>query len=74
MLDLFTTRLKQDVDRYCQQKYGLVQVTFDSLVPVEDNAARIEFAVNDPAGGFITRHYGTATYADGHLSLKTKAI
>ena len=60
MFELFTIHLKQDISIYCQEKYGLVQVAFDSLVPLDENAASVQFAVNDPAGGFITRHYGTA--------------
>lgn len=74
MFDLFTTHLKQDISDYCQHKYGLVQVTIDDLIPLEENAARIQFVVNDSAGGFITRHYGTAVYTDGRLHLKTKTI
>jgi hypothetical protein len=74
MFELFTIHLKQDISIYCQEKYGLVQVAFDSLVPLDENAASVQFAVNDPAGGFITRHYGTATYTGGRLRLKTKTI
>ncbi len=74
MFDLLTTHLQQDIGTYCQQKYALVKVTFDSMVPLDGNAARVQFAVNDPAGEFITRHYGTAAYTDGRLHLKTKTI
>jgi hypothetical protein len=73
MDEQFLAKLKQDIQRICEEKYGHVSVVFDKLVPEGDNMAAVRFTVSDQVG-FITRHYGKASYQDNHLRLDTMTI
>jgi hypothetical protein len=68
--DDFITRLKQDIQTSCIQKYGNVLFDWKELTQENDNAAHVHFAIFDDHG-YIVGHYGRAYYEGATVRLKT---